>query len=105
MTRVWRDHWRPGPPTTVDEILGLSYLPPERGNCYDTTVNMHPKEGTKAEARAKALCVGCPIKFDCLRLGLDQDEQWGVYGGLTASERRLMKATLSSDAGLIRPAV
>ena len=85
------DHWRPGPPTTLDEILGLSTLPLERGNCYGTDVNMFPKEGSFAERAALAGCKGCPIKLDCLRMALDQSDQHGVWGGMSAADRRQMK--------------
>jgi WhiB family redox-sensing transcriptional regulator len=30
---------------------------------------------------AKALCVGCPLRRDCLAGALDRREPWGVWGG------------------------
>lgn len=38
-------------------------------------------------AEAKALCSTCPIKRACLAQGMT--EPWGVWGGLSASERGL----------------
>jgi WhiB family redox-sensing transcriptional regulator len=38
------------------------------------------------ESEAKALCCCCPVRLDCLEAGLG--EPWGVWGGLTARERR-----------------
>ncbi len=31
--------------------------------------------------RAKALCVDCPIRRECLAAALDRGEPWGVWGG------------------------
>ena len=40
---------------------------------------------------AKKVCTGCPVRMDCLKYGLEVDEQvsgrHGVYGGLTGEER------------------
>ncbi len=30
---------------------------------------------------AKAVCVGCPIRLECLASALDRREPWGVWGG------------------------
>ena len=37
-------------------------------------------------AQAKVLCATCPMRHDCLELGLA--ERFGVWGGLTVEERR-----------------
>jgi len=31
--------------------------------------------------RAKALCVDCPIRRECLNEALERQEPWGVWGG------------------------
>jgi WhiB family transcriptional regulator, redox-sensing transcriptional regulator len=31
--------------------------------------------------RAKALCVDCPIRRECLAAALEREEPWGVWGG------------------------
>ena len=38
--------------------------------------------------RAKAVCLGCPVRSECLAEALDARLQWGVWGGLTERERR-----------------
>ncbi len=40
-----------------------------------------------ALAAARLMCQGCPIKQACLQFALDSNEQFGVWGGLTAAER------------------
>ena len=34
-----------------------------------------------AQNRAKAVCVGCPIRFECLEGAIERREPWGVWGG------------------------
>jgi WhiB family redox-sensing transcriptional regulator len=31
--------------------------------------------------QAKALCIDCPIRRECLAAALDRQEPWGVWGG------------------------
>ena len=41
----------------------------------------------KREAKAKAVCRGCPVSGRCLLLALGTDTPWGVFGGLGEQER------------------
>jgi WhiB family transcriptional regulator, redox-sensing transcriptional regulator len=45
------------------------------------------------EARAKAVCSSCTVRAPCLAFAIEHDEAHGVWGGLTAEERRALKAT------------
>jgi WhiB family transcriptional regulator, redox-sensing transcriptional regulator len=38
--------------------------------------------------RAKAICFGCPVRTECLAEALDNQMEWGVWGGMTERERR-----------------
>lgn len=38
--------------------------------------------------RAKALCRACPVRRQCLQYAINEDEAYGVWGGLTEDERR-----------------
>lgn len=40
---------------------------------------------------AKRVCYGCPVIQACLRYALAAGEEWGVWGGLSAPERRRLK--------------
>jgi hypothetical protein len=42
---------------------------------------------------AKKICEYCPIKFDCLRWALVHQEAWGVWGGLSYQELRIVAVT------------
>ena len=38
--------------------------------------------------RAKLVCGGCPVRAECLAEALDNEMEWGVWGGMTERERR-----------------
>ena len=40
------------------------------------------------EAKAKAVCAGCPVRDACLAYALDTGEAYGIWGGLSEDERR-----------------
>lgn len=46
-----------------------------------------------AQRDAKQICATCPIRLRCLEVALENNEQFGVFGGKTTSERaRIRKA-------------
>jgi WhiB family redox-sensing transcriptional regulator len=65
-----------------------------RGACrgMDSAFFFHP-EGERGsarvsrEARAKQVCQGCPVLEQCRRHALAVEEPYGVWGGLSESER------------------
>ncbi|MEV0493074.1 WhiB family transcriptional regulator [Streptomyces atratus] len=54
------------------------------------------KEPTAArlsrEESAKRVCARCPVMIECQEHALVQPEPYGVWGGLTAAERRVVLA-------------
>ena len=40
--------------------------------------------------KAKAVCGGCPVRTECLAEALDNQIEWGVWGGMTERERRAL---------------
>ena len=40
--------------------------------------------------KAKQLCSGCPVRTECLAEALDNQIEWGVWGGMTERERRAL---------------
>jgi WhiB family redox-sensing transcriptional regulator len=43
-----------------------------------------------AQNRAKAVCLGCPVRAECLADALDSRIEFGVWGGMTERERRAL---------------
>jgi WhiB family transcriptional regulator, redox-sensing transcriptional regulator len=43
-----------------------------------------------AQNRAKALCIGCPVRTECLADALDHRIEFGIWGGMTERERRAL---------------
>jgi WhiB family redox-sensing transcriptional regulator len=43
-----------------------------------------------AQNRAKQMCLGCPVRTECLSEALDNQIEWGVWGGMTERERRAL---------------
>lgn len=93
----------PGERVTVADV---SRLPPPITTLWDwqiraacrnieSTTFFHPEHErgpAKAERdnRAKAICSGCPVVQACLHHALAVQEPYGVWGGLTVTERAAM---------------
>lgn len=43
-----------------------------------------------AQNRAKQVCLGCPVRTECLGDALDHRVEFGVWGGMTERERRAL---------------
>jgi len=42
-------------------------------------------------AAAQRVCNGCPVKETCLSWAMEAGEEYGVWGGLSESERRALR--------------
>nr|WP_294690787.1 WhiB family transcriptional regulator [uncultured Friedmanniella sp.] len=40
------------------------------------------------QKRARLICGGCQVRYECLAEALDNQIEWGVWGGMTERERR-----------------
>jgi WhiB family redox-sensing transcriptional regulator len=43
-----------------------------------------------AQREAARLCRGCPVRLECLADALDNEVEFGVWGGLTERQRRAL---------------
>lgn len=55
--------------------------------CRDVDPGLFFPGRGKSATEAKAICNGCPVRAECLSYALDNDEDFGVWGGLSLSER------------------
>lgn len=46
----------------------------------------YPEKGGSTRP-AKRICAACPVTEACLEYALDNDERFGIWGGLSARER------------------
>lgn len=44
-----------------------------------------------ARDRAKSICAMCPVRQECLEWALEADVRSGIWGGMTANERRRLQ--------------
>lgn len=49
-----------------------------------------PEKGGSTR-EAKKICLGCPVRQECLDYALAHDERFGIWGGLSERERRRLK--------------
>jgi WhiB family redox-sensing transcriptional regulator len=71
--------------------------------CFGMGWDLYFHEGklrAKAIAKqAKSYCVRCPVQADCLLSSLEHRDVYGIWGGLTPRERRLLLREI--DLGMI----
>lgn len=75
--------------TAVDERWSWA----DRGHCVENPDLFYNNEDEAKGARrlkeqeAKRLCESCPVLAECRRHAMDNRELYGVWGGLSESER------------------
>ncbi|MFV0430216.1 MAG: WhiB family transcriptional regulator [Arachnia sp.] len=62
-----------------------------QAKCRDMADALFP-DG-KDQKRARSVCLGCPVRSQCLAEALDNRIEWGVWGGMTERERRHLLRT------------
>lgn len=56
-------------------------------DAQDWTANEDAADYSERTARAKATCMTCPVRMDCLEWATRTQQHHGVLGGLTSRER------------------
>lgn len=89
---------RPGPASTIDWR--------DRAACRDDGRDTFFADGyatiekQKLVRAAKAICADCPVALQCLQYAIEHDIRYGIWGGLTATERgRLVRSAHGTTTG------
>jgi WhiB family redox-sensing transcriptional regulator len=59
--------------------------------CAETDPEAFFPEKGGSTREAKRVCVGCPVRLQCLEYALGNDERFGIWGGLSERERRRLR--------------
>jgi WhiB family redox-sensing transcriptional regulator len=70
-----------------DTLMGWQ----ERALCAQTDPEAFFPEKGGSTREAKKVCTGCDVRGECLEYALDNDERFGIWGGLSERERRKLK--------------
>jgi WhiB family redox-sensing transcriptional regulator len=63
----------------------------DRSLCSQTDPeSFFPEKGGSTRA-AKRVCLACDVRDQCLQAALDNEERFGIWGGLSERERRKLK--------------
>lgn len=57
-------------------------------SCKDMDIGIFYVEQGAAVTEAKAVCANCPVSEACLEYALSRNDNDGVWGGTTRSQRR-----------------
>jgi WhiB family redox-sensing transcriptional regulator len=78
------------PDVDGDEIPGeLEWQ--ERALCAQTDPEAFFPEKGGSTREAKRVCMSCEVRVQCLDYALENDERFGIWGGLSERERRRVK--------------
>jgi len=63
----------------------------EKALCAETDPEAFFPEKGGSTREAKKVCMGCEVRVECLDYALENDERFGIWGGLSERERRRLK--------------
>jgi WhiB family redox-sensing transcriptional regulator len=63
----------------------------DRALCAQTDPEAFFPEKGGSTREAKRVCRSCEVRSDCLDYALENDERFGIWGGLSERERRRLK--------------
>lgn len=82
---------RGNPDPHAGALIALAQLVPEwmvDALCAQIDPEMFFPEKGGSTRDAKKICAACPARLKCLDYALENQERYGIYGGLSERERR-----------------
>lgn len=93
--------YEPTEPATAAQITALGifdkdteYHYRDEAVCSGTDPEIFFPEKGGSTREGKKVCLGCPVRAECLQDAMDHDERFGIWGGFSERERRAMKRAL-----------
>ncbi len=77
--------------TTITDVDEPEASWQERALCAQTDPEAFFPEKGGSTREAKKVCVSCEVRAECLEYALQNDERFGIWGGLSERERRKLK--------------
>lgn len=69
----------------------------DRGLCAEVAGDLFFPEKGGSTREAKRVCRACEVRAECLDYALENDERFGIWGGMSERERRRLKRTTVAD--------
>ena len=79
----------------LDEFLNGPLAWQAQALCAQTDPEAFFPEKGGSTREAKSVCSRCEVKAECLEYALQNDERFGIWGGLSERERRRLKRRAS----------
>ena len=76
-------------------IIAEVLMPPEwtkKALCAEVDPNIFFPEIGENVSVVKKICKACDVREECLKFSLDNDERFGIWGGLSEKNRRQLRA-------------
>jgi WhiB family redox-sensing transcriptional regulator len=73
----------------LSDVLPASWQ--EQALCAQTDPEAFFPEKGGSTRDAKRVCLSCEVRVECLEYAMEQDERFGIWGGLSERERRRLK--------------
>jgi len=76
-------------------IIAEVLMPPEwtrKALCAEVDPEIFFPEKGERTAHVKQICKACIVRVECLEYSLQNNERFGVWGGLTEHDRRRVRA-------------
>jgi WhiB family transcriptional regulator, redox-sensing transcriptional regulator len=88
--------------------MGMEWV--HRAKCRDEDPELFFPIGTTGPAAAqidaaKAICMQCEVRLQCLEWALATAQDAGVWGGMSEEERRALRRARRREAAGLRPLV
>lgn len=85
----------PGVRREIDEVEDTALSWQTDALCAQTDPEAFFPEKGGSTRDAKRICTTCDVRSECLEYALQNDERFGIWGGLSERERRKLKRRAS----------